>query len=196
MNGFEAWVERPGEVVALTSQRYTPDVVHPDGTERIAAFTADPWPSWVFALPDGSRIEHGLLVERGRAATTLYWRLRAGSGGVLAVRPLVSGRDYHALHHENGAFRFEAEASGDRVVFRPYPGLPAIVVRSNGTYTHQPDWYRNFLYIEERARGLDHVEDLASPGIFRWDLSRGEAFWTLAAEGHEPADDPATVRVA
>jgi predicted glycogen debranching enzyme len=196
VNGFEAWLERPGETFALTSQRYTPDVIHPDGAQRIESFDPEPWPSWVFTLPDGSRIEHGLLVQPGRAATTLYWRLRGERGGTLAVRPLISGRDYHALHRENPAFRFDAEATGGRVVFRPYPGLPAILVSSNGTYIHQPDWYRNFLYTEERARGLDHVEDLASPGVFRWDLTHGEAVWTLAAEGHEPVEDLATRRTA
>ncbi len=196
VNGFEAWLERPGETFALTSQRYTPDVIHPDGAQRIEAFDPAPWPSWVFALPDGSRIEHGLLIQPGRAATSLYWRLRGERGGTLAVRPFVSGRDYHALHRENPAFRFDAEVTQGRVVFRPYPGLPAIVASSNGTYTHQPDWYRNFLYTEERARGLDHVEDLASPGVFRWDLTQGEAVWTLAAEGHEPAEDLAILRTA
>jgi predicted glycogen debranching enzyme len=194
VNGFEAWVERAGETFALTSQRYAPDVIHPDGATRIETFDADPWPSWVFALPDGTRIEQGLLVQRGRAATRLYWRLLGGPGGTLAVRPLVSGRDYHALHHENPAFRFDAEVTSGRVVFRPYPGLPAIAVSSNGTYTHQPDWYRSFLYTEERARGLDHVEDLASPGTFRWDLTQGEAVWTLATEEHPPEEDLATVR--
>src|SRR5205807_5193960 len=34
----------------------------------------------------------------------------------------------------------------------------------------------------------DHVEDLASPGVFRWNLTHGEALWTLAAEGHEASD--------
>jgi predicted glycogen debranching enzyme len=196
VNGFEAWLERPGESIAFTSQHYAPDVIHPDGAERVEAFDPDPWPSWVFVLPDGSRIEHGLLVQPGRSATSLYWRLRAGRGGTLAVRPLLSGRDYHALHQENPTFRFDAEVTGERVVFRPYPDLPAIVARSNGVYTHQPDWYRNFLYADERARGLDHVEDLASPGVFRWDLAQGEAMWTLAVEGHEPPEDLATLRAA
>ncbi|MGH7775033.1 MAG: amylo-alpha-1,6-glucosidase, partial [Candidatus Binatia bacterium] len=66
-----------------------------------------------------------------------------------------------------------------------YNGLPGIISVSNGEYSHQPDWYRNFVYEEERARGLDFTEDLVSPGIFHWDLSRGEAVWILAAEGHE-----------
>src|SRR5207249_3844101 len=160
------------------------------------SFVAEPWPRWTFRLPDGSLIEHGLLVAPGRAATALYWRLHEGRGGTLAVRPLVSGRDYHALHHENPAFRFGAEVADGRVVWRPYPGLPAIVARANGSYAQQPDWYRSSLYTEERERGLDHVEDLASPGIFRWDLARGEAVLVLAAEGHEPAEEVAALRAA
>ena len=65
--------------------------------------------------------------------------------------------------------------------------VPAISMRTNGGYTHAPDWYRNFLYAEERARGLDFSEDLASPGTLRFDLSRGEGVWLMAAEGHEAA---------
>ena len=194
VNGFEAWLETSRGTCALTSQRYAPDVIHPDGVQRIEAFEPDPWPSWVLALPGGGQIEHGLLVQSGRSVVTLSWRLSGTPGGTLAVRPLLSGRDYHALHRENPAFRFDAETDGDRVVWRPYPSIPAIVARSNGRYTHEPDWYRNFLYTVERDRGLDHVEDLASPGVFRWDLVRGEAVLMLAAEGHDLPKDLATVR--
>ena len=194
VNGLESWLETGAGAVALSAQRYAPDVVHPDGAERIESFTVEPWPHWTFRLPDGGLVEHGLLVQPGRAATFLYWRLVEGRGGTLAVRPLVSGRDYHALHHENPAFLFAAEVADGRVVWRPYPGLPAIVARANGAYAHQPDWYRSFLYTEERERGLDCVEDLASPGVFRWDLARGEAVLVLAAEGHEPPEDLGAVR--
>jgi predicted glycogen debranching enzyme len=188
VNGLEAWVETAVGSCALSAQRYVPDVVHPDGAERIADFTADPWPRWTFTLPDGDTVEHGVLVQPDRAAITLYWRPLGGAVGILHVRPLLSGRDYHALHRENAAFRFDADRDGDRVVWRPYPGLPAIVAAGNGTYAHDPQWYRQFLYAEERARGLDAVEDLGSPGIFRWDLATGTAVLTLAADGHAPCD--------
>src|SRR5207249_9702355 len=59
---------------------------------------------------------------------------------------------------------------------------------SNGHYAHEPTWYRNFLYSEEQARGLDAVEDLASPGIFEFSLSENPAVLMLAAEGHAITD--------
>jgi predicted glycogen debranching enzyme len=188
VNGFEAWIESGGQNVALTSQRYTPDFVSQNGADHIREFHLDPWPRWIFALPDGREIEHGILVQPGRAATILNWRLLKGAACTLAMRPLMSGRDYHSLQHENPACSFRPEISDRRVVIRPYNDVPAVAFHSSATYTHQPDWYRNFLYAEEQARGLDCIEDLASPGIFRWDLAKGEATLMVATENEAIAD--------
>jgi predicted glycogen debranching enzyme len=196
VNGFEAWVETARGVTALTSQRYAPGVVHPDGASRIEEFRLEPWPTWILRLPDGARLVHELFSVRGRPVVVVSWRLLEPAQDVkLHVRPLLSGRDYHALHRENGAFRFDAVVRGASVTWRPYPDLPPVVSWSNGTYAHAPDWYRNFLYLAERERGLDDVEDLASPGVLTWDLSADDAFWMLGAQlpesGHAAATDVA-----
>src|SRR5712692_2473308 len=183
VNGFDAWVDTPAGTSALSSQLYSPDVVHPDGTQQIESFAVEPWPRWCFLLEDGTRIEHEIFARHDAPIVVLSWRLTEPRVGVtLSLRPFLSGRDYHALHHENPAFRFDAEVQDGRVIWHPYPDVPGIIAFSNGTYTHQPDWYRNFLYKEEQARGLDHTEDLATPGTFRWSLSQGEAVLILAAE--------------
>ena len=173
VNGFDAWIETAAGTFALTSQRYEPGVVHPDGSRRISAFTADPWPRWIFRLEDGTAIEQDLVVLHGTPLVAISWRLTtaAHSPVRLSVRPFLSGRDYHSMHHENGAFRFEPETRDDRLVWHPYEGIPAVQAISNGDYRHEPDWYRNFRYDEEAARGLDAVEDLAAPGVFSWNLT-------------------------
>src|SRR5258706_12188518 len=63
VNGVEVWVETGGGAVALSSQRYAPDVLHPHGAERVVAFTPDPSPRRAFAGPGGGPIEHGLFVR-------------------------------------------------------------------------------------------------------------------------------------
>ena len=187
VNGYEAWITTPTGSHALSSHYYAPDVLYPDGATRIASFTHEPWPRWTFQLGDGLQIQHELFVAHGAAVTALSWRLlRPAEGMHLFVRPLLSGRDYHALHHENAAFRFEPERSDAGLIWRPYPGVPPIVMVSNGVYAHAPQWYRKFVYERERERGLDDIEDLASPGLFEWDVSAGEALWMLSA-GY-PAD--------
>ncbi len=183
VNDVEAWVETDTGRHASSSQRYDGGVVDPDGASRIVAFAADPWPRWRFRLADGTELEHEIFVPHGCAAVALRWKLVSGPGAArLEVRPLLSGRRVHALMRENDAFRFDANATGGRVAWAPYTGLPAIAAYSNGEYTHQPDWYRHFLYTEERARGLDAVEDLGSPGVFRFDLAKREAVLVFAAE--------------
>jgi predicted glycogen debranching enzyme len=188
VNGFDAWVDAPGGSWAISSQTYLPAAVHPDGAARIESFEREPWPRWVYRLPDDVRIEQEIFALRGAAVVVVRWRALElpGEGAVrLRVRPFLSGRDYHALHHENPAFRFEPEQRSGRQVWRPYPDVPAIWSRASGSYAHAPLWFRNFRYDDEQTRGLDFAEDLASPGEYEFDLRDGAALWLLAAEGHE-----------
>jgi predicted glycogen debranching enzyme len=183
VNGLDASVETANGHFALSSQLYPPDVVHPDGAHRIVEFTNNPWPKWRFALEDGTKIEQEIFVIHEASIVVLCWRLFKSAKATLTVRPFLSGRDYHSLHHENSLFQFEPAISDRRVVWHTYPDLPAIVVAHNGSYQHQPDWYRNFIYEEERERGLDFTEDLAAPGVFQFDLAAQEAVLIFAAGG-------------
>jgi len=188
VNGLEAWVETSKGRYALSSQAYGSGTVYPDGASRVGAFHADPWPSWMFDLEDGSRVVHEVVVSRRLGQTVLAWRRpRRRLDAILTVRLLFSGREYHALHHENPAFRFEPQRRGYGWMWMPYDGVPPVCVATNGTYSHEPDWYRDFLYSEERARGLEATEDLASPGVFRFDLAKGEAVIVLSTA--EPVDE-------
>src|SRR6266545_1943809 len=181
VNGLEAWVETPEGRFPISSQAYAPGVVHPDGASRIESFEADPWPRWTFSLEDGLRITQEFFVSRRAGATVLVWRLPKRRADVfLSVRLLFSGRDYHSLHHENPAFRFEPQRRGYGWLWVPYQDVPEVSVATNGSYEHEPLWYRDFLYSEERARGLDFTEDLASPGVFRFDFSKAKAALVLS----------------
>ncbi len=183
VNGCDAWVETPQGRFMLSAQRYAPEVVGGDGPRRIKAFAADPWPRWTFQLEDGTEIEQEIVSAHGSAAVVVAWKLLSGSPETkLFVRPFFSGRDYHSLHRENSDFRFEAERRGDQLVWQAYAGVPAVFSFANGAYYHDPHWYRNFSYAEEQARGLDHIEDLASPGIISFDLGAQEAVWLVSTE--------------
>jgi predicted glycogen debranching enzyme len=202
VNGMEAWIESAGGArYALTRHLYLPRTMYPHTTTELAEFDTALWPTWRFRIDEYSYVTVEIFVVRDSAETVLRWRLESSAPCIgaltLHVRPLVSGRDYHALHHENPLFDFTPHRSDGRVWWRPYGDLPAIVVRHNGVYTHAPDWYRNFCYPREQERGLDYNEDLAAPGIFSFDLSRIEAVMILnactgdAAKAMVPALTPA-----
>lgn len=204
VNGFDAWIETRGGTFALTSQQYDPGAIHPDNGPRIETFTTEPWPTWVLRLADDSRIQCEIFARHGAPLMAVSWKLLEGaaqrqhegtterhSNGAtkgsadkvtLCVRPFLSGRDYHALHHENAAFRFSPQQRDDGcLVWSSYDGVPEVTSCANAEYRQEPHWYRNFQYEQEHERGLDHVEDLAAPGILQFDLAAGEAAWILAA---------------
>ncbi len=195
VNGLEAWLDTPSGALALSTQRYVPDTVHPDLATRLISFNVAPWPVWRFRIDGTASIVHELFVAKGYGETVLRWRLEGAHhlpGPVeLKVRLLLSGRDHHALHHENGNFSFAYREAGGNVAWRPYGDMPAIAALTNGRYRHAPDWYRQFLYLRERERGLDCSEDLATPGVLSFDVAARDAVIILRANS-ELADDAET----
>ena len=189
VNGVEAWVEARGQRYPCCMQRYVPDVIYPDLSASLVSFDTEPWPTWRVQLDTHAVAKVEVFVSKATCETVLRWRLEGEaavgemSAPVLKVRPLLSGRDYHALHHENTAFNFGAQMSDDRacVSWQPYGDLPVIHAATNGAYDHAPDWYRNFCYVREQERGLDFSEDLATPGVFSFDLASGDAVMILSA---------------
>src|SRR5438552_3512707 len=78
VNGFDAWVETQHGTFAISSQRYSPDVIHPDGASRIESFEHEPWPRWRYKIDDDLVLEQELFVPKGESAVFISWRLVAG----------------------------------------------------------------------------------------------------------------------
>jgi len=201
VNGVEAWLEAGGQRYPLSMQRYVPDVIYPDLSASLAAFDTEPWPTWRFQLDAHTEVVAEVLVSKATRETVLRWRIENDdqadqmSAPVLKVRPLLSGRDYHSLHHQNSAFNFNAQISDDSacVNWQPYGDLPVIHAATNGAYAHAPDWYRNFCYVREQERGLDFSEDLATPGVFSFNLADADAVMILSASSATMESTPPCV---
>ena len=92
VNGLEAWVETPAGRFAISSQRYSPDVVYPDGATRISGFEIEPWPKWTFRFPDCGEVVQELFVPHDTSACILRWRfVPALSGQSLPPSPFGRG---------------------------------------------------------------------------------------------------------
>lgn len=189
VNGFEAWLDTPSGRIDLSAQRYDGGVVHPQGHQRIASFTHEPWPTWTYDAANAAQLRMEIIVAPRDQVTCIRWTfLGAAAGVTLHVRPLLSGRDYHSLQRENGAIDLSTRIDGERLSWHTYPTQPAIRAATNGTWEQAPLWYRNFLYARERERGLDDLEDLASPGVLHFALDRGAAIWMMST-GDPPSLD-------
>jgi predicted glycogen debranching enzyme len=190
VNGVEAWLETDRGRVALTVQHYAPGVVHPRRAAHLKSFAAEPWPFFEYEtghettggrssrsptrIDSPTRIQFDLHGVHRHAATLLRWR--ANGKARLCVRPLLSGRDWHALHHENPGLNFVADRPAPGTWrFAPYKGVPPVIVYANAQFHAEPAWFRQFQYDEERARGQEFLEDLASPGVFTWELNGADS---------------------
>lgn len=184
VNGMETHLTTAAGRYPLSSHCYSPGLIRPDSRGSLLRFDPHPWPTWHQRAADGTELIQEILVRRGSPATVVTWRLADPTvEACLTVRLLISGRDAHGLHQENPHLDFAPAADGDWLAWEPYAGVPGFAVGTNAAYHHDPDWYRNFRYNQDMARGYDFEEDLASPGQLTWDLGKGPAVLILAATG-------------
>lgn len=193
VNRVEEVVVVDGSPYDLSSNFY-PGAVHPEGHRAIVGFRLDPWPIWTLRA-GGCVIERALFMPHGRQMTVMSWRLIESAGGSgrarLFVKPLISGRDYHALHHENDVLRRDTDGGEGLVILRPYQGVPETYIHHNGLFRFKPDWYRRFEYPAERERRLDCEEDLFTPGELQFDLTaETEAVAIFSIEPPGAGDEP------
>lgn len=72
VNGYDGWIEPSAGSFALTSQRYAPGVVHPNGASRIREFRPTPWPTWTFIR--GGRAKRAIDAIEARLWTPIGLR--------------------------------------------------------------------------------------------------------------------------
>src|SRR5207249_2625246 len=172
--GFEEWVVL-GETRYYLSCHQYPGVVHPRGHENLIGFRLDPWPIWTYRIGP-LVLEKSLTMIHGQNTVISSYKIRKDAQGAeLVLRPLMTGRDFHALHKENNALHFQPEIRDGVCVIHPYPGVPTVYFHHNAKeFVPGYNWYRQMEYAREAERGLEFHEDAWSPGEFRFAFSGGQ----------------------
>jgi predicted glycogen debranching enzyme len=175
VNHLEEWLDIDGQSFPLSTNCY-PGAVYPSGYQYCTGFSSDPWPAWTFDF-HGIALQREIIAAHGRDLVMVRWSVlgQKTRRAVLRVRPKLTGRDYHATHHENGSLSTEALVGEGTVVWQLYPDLPPVRAFHSGQYRHTPEWYRQVEFPIEQQRGLDYAEDWWSPGEFTFDILTGSA---------------------
>ena len=98
-----------------------------------------------------------------------YTLLEASSPTTLRLRPFLAFRDKHTLGKANFYADGHSYPVPGGVRNRLYEGFPWLYLQVDSDaaeFVAAPDWYNNFEYDEERARGYDYLEDLLTTGYF------------------------------
>jgi predicted glycogen debranching enzyme len=177
-----------GRTYPLFANEFAGGTVDPCGFVHLESFAlSDGIPIWRYAIAD-ALLEQRIYMAPG--ANTSYLRLevlRAGAALQVECKPLVTYRDFHS--HGRGQRPFRAVAEGHGCTVIAFDGAsPYRLAMSAGRYEAGDIWYWNFLHRQEFERGLDALEDLWGPGMFRAELDAGEAaFFTATTEEEAPA---------
>ena len=155
------------ETVVINGQRYElgvnqyPGAIHPDGHRFLTEFRLDPFPTFVYRVA-GVTITKRVFMVQGENTTVIEYEMDADID--LELRPLIAFRDYHGLMHENDALQRPAFEIVDAACIRIAPYGDAFYLSHQAEAVEATGyWYRDFEYTAEKARGLDHREDLFQP---------------------------------
>jgi predicted glycogen debranching enzyme len=184
---IEVSVEYLGHRHALTSNEFADGTVDPRGFVDIESFAVeDGIPVWRYALAD-ALLEQRIFMAPGANVSYLTLDLkRASAAARIELKPLVAYRGLHA--HEQGGRPFGVEARAAGCTVRAFDGArPFHLNVDRGGFTAGHEWYWKFFHREEAARGLDALEDLFVPGVFRAELSLGEPLVFTASTEQPPA---------
>jgi predicted glycogen debranching enzyme len=119
VNHLEEWLDIDGQAIPLSTNLY-PGAVYPTGYEHCIEFLTDPWPIWIYGC-NGLRVQREILSIHERDMVIVRWKLigKKPSRAVLRVRPKLTGRDFHGMHHENCSLSTAAQAGSGKVVWHP-----------------------------------------------------------------------------
>jgi len=172
----EVLVTPEGAHYHLATNHY-PGLIYPQGYRYLEEFRLDPWPVWRYRL-NTLVLTRELFMAKEPGVLVLRYRLEGGAAA-LELRPLIAGRDFHALVTENDEVSPTATMEEGVVSYKPYPSIPTLfITHEGGEWHHDGHWYRETCYRQEAERGLADREDLYSPGFLRAPLEDDEA-WTM-----------------
>ncbi|HXX72833.1 MAG TPA: amylo-alpha-1,6-glucosidase [Candidatus Acidoferrales bacterium] len=163
---LEETVRIAGKDYQLSTNVY-PGTIYPTGYRYLEEFRMDPLPTLSYRIGNAV-IEKEICPIRGENTVAVKYTVVSASDPILLTLDLlVNYRDFHSLTHENASMSFATEAVGR--CFRIIPtewAVPFYVWADVGAFEPTRYWYRNFIYDDERERGLDYQEDAFSPGRF------------------------------
>ncbi len=181
LSKLDETIEVDGQRLEMSTNVYS-DAVHPQGYRYLQHFSKNFFPAFTYEAA-GVRLQKTIAAVNGENTTlVLYEVSEASRAFTLELQPFMAGRDYHSLTHANDQMTENLEFENDVFVARLYEGPQDLFLLVPGAaFEARPDWYFNFEYLVEKARGQDFQEDLFTPGVFKCQLKSGDKLGVIAS---------------
>lgn len=154
-----------------------PGVYEPRGHKYITDFEYTPTPTITYRVGGVVLKKEMLWIHSRMQLMIRYTLLEAKSPTKLRLRPFLAFRDSHTVGKANMFADVRSYPVDKGVKCRLYEGFPWLnmQVDPEAEFVAAPDWYYNFEYLEELARGYPFQEDLLTPGYFEMDIQKGQS---------------------
>ena len=167
----------------LALRRYR-GVYEPRGHKYITDFEYTPCPTITYRVGGVILRKEILWIHKRTQMMIRYTLVDAHSETTLRLRPFLAFRNKHELSKANMYANVRSYPVTNGVKNRLYDGFPWLHMQLNkeaSEFIAAPDWYYNFEYTKELARGYDGYEDLLSTGYFEFKIKKGESVIFSAA---------------
>ena len=153
-------------------------VYEPRGHKYITDFEYTPTPTITYRVGGVILKKELLWIHKRTQLMIRYTLVDAHSETRLRLRPFLAFRDKHALTHANMEADGHSYPAVNGVKCRLYASFPWLYLQTSkpeAEFVPAPDWYYNFEYQQDIARGYDGYEDLMTTGYFETELKKGES---------------------
>jgi predicted glycogen debranching enzyme len=188
-----------GQVVEIATCEFK-DRFAPEGYRRLHEFSRDIGARFSFRLPPVDLSKAVYLAADSDTVLVEYTFEEVREPFDLVLRPLVALRDFHLLQKSDAPLSPTPLRDGVIVQHDLLAGCSLRMGCSDLRFQSDPQWWFDFVYRANRERGLHHVEDLWSPGVFkgRVETSGCTRFWARLGDPTElecmPPVDAAAIK--
>ena len=175
----------------LAIHKYKGEKYNPKGHKYITDFSIDTNLVITYRVGGVVLTKEMLFAGESDSLIVKYTLVEAHSPTKLRFRPFMAYRNIHALSKANNDVERKYETIPNGIKVRMYQGYPHLHLQfsKENEYVHVPDWYFDFDYMREKARGYESLEDLYTPGYFEMPVKVGESIYFMASL---EAEDPKT----
>lgn len=174
LSSLDETVIQHGQSFNLALHRY-PGVFEPRGHKYITDFSYTPTPAITYRVGGVLLKKEMLWIHSSAQLLIKYTLLEAKSPTTLRLRPLLAFRDKHSLSKANMYADGHSYPVKNGVKCCLYHEMPCLFMQTDSPgaeFAIAPDWYYNFEYPAEQARGYDFQEDLLTTGYFEAEISK------------------------
>ena len=177
LSSLDETIIQHGQEFNLALHRFK-GVYEPRGHKYITDFAYTPTPTITYRVGGVILKKELLWIHKRTQLMIRYTLVDAHSETTLRLRPFLAFRDKHALSKANLEANGRSYPVVNGVKSKLYEGFPWLYMQTNrpdAEFVAAPDWYYNFEYQQELARGYDGYEDLLTTGYFEMKIRKGES---------------------